>query len=738
MNIKRLYLVIELILIVIYSFMTLFSIVLQPINIILGFFIVFILPGYNLLNLIKPKFRFIEKLGYSIIISLAVENISMFFSYIILYNYGTYPDATSRGFIFNSTLLIASIIFINFILIIINEFKNFKIKIKSNKNQKRDYSINLDRIKYNLDLKKSLVIVTFALSLILLCISTLNSEVPNNNDYLTNRYDYRSNFTFFYRVPLIFYAFLIISILCFTYIVFFIKNDYIILIAISMFIYCLWILPYLQIGNYFGHDTHLLSMDYEIYLDHGIMTYSGFNFVIFNFDSLRYSTGLFTTILLISATNVSLDFALWYLYPMLYIFIPCLFYSVFKKFLNKSKNGDYTLIIMVIFVIFTPQFIKFGHATGTGVLGTLIYFILVIEFYNLMQKNEFNIYNSFLIILLYFFLTLTHTEECIYFLVLMILYYIYYLFLKLKKIEKNSIFSPDFLKSPSKVESFYLHQIVLQELAQKKIKNIHKKFSALLCILILIFYIANEFIGWFRIYFLMLFGNFPFLAIFYDIFIQTKIIIPFFLRGEISFSIFILASIFFGVFLLNYIIYLIFFKKFNFILKIYNTGINFARKIYYYITKLISKKIFQVFFFIMFFSLIIFIDFFVLVPLEETILLTIIALILSYSVMVIYIFFFFKGFKYFRLNNNRQNFFLISLFSSLTMVFMLVITGSLWLAIYVIHGKYLSHFVFFSLIIIQNTYIQKLREKKNNFLICMVILVIILGIFYGLRTLAFG
>lgn len=737
MNIKRFYLVIELSLIVIYFFITLFSIVLQPINIILGFFIIFILPGYNLLNILKPCYNFIEKIGYVIILSLAVESILMLFSYIILYNFGTYPDITSRGFIFNSTLLITSIIFINFILIIINEFKNFKIKIKNNKNQKRDYSINLDRIKFNLNLKKSLVIVTFALSLILLCISTLYSEVPNN-DYLTNRSDYRSNFTFFYRVPVIFYAFLIISILCFAYIIFFVKNDYIILISISMLIYCLWILPYLQIGNYFGHDTHLLSMDYEIYLNHGIMTFRGFNLVIYNFDSLRYSTGLFVTILLISATNVNLDFALWYLYPMLYIFIPCLFYSVFKKFLNKSKNGDYTLIIMVIFVIFTPQFIKFGHATGTGVLGTLIYFILVIEFFNLMQKNEFNIYNSFLIILLYFFLTLTHTEECIYFLVLMILYYIYYLFVKLKKIEKNSIFSPDFLKSPSKVESLYLHQIIIQELAQEKIKNIHKKFSALLCILILIFYIANEFIGWVNTYFLMLFGNFPFLTIFYDSFIQTKVVIPFFLRGEISFSILILASIFFGVFLFNFIIYLIFFKKFNFILKIYNTGINFIKKSYYYITKLISKKIFQVFFFIISFSIIIFIDFIILVPLEETILLTIIALILSYSIMLIYIFFFFKSIKYFKLNNNRQNFFLISLFSSLAMVFILVITGSLWLAVYVIHGKYLSHFVFFSLIIIQNTYIQKLREKKNNFLICMVILVIILGIFYGLRTLAFG
>jgi hypothetical protein len=320
----------------------------------------------------------------------------------------------------------------------------------------------------------------------------------------------------------------------------------------------------------------------------------------------------------------------------------------------------------------------------------------------------------------------------------MILYFIYYLFIKLKKIEKNSIFSPDFLKSPSKVESFYLHQIVFQELAQKKIKNVHKKFSALLCMLILIFYIANEFFGWFKIYFLMLFDNFPFLAIFYDSFIQTNIIVPFFLRGEISFSIFIIASIFLGVFLLNFIIYLIFFKKFNFILKIYNTGINFVKKIHYYITKLISKKIFQVFFFIIFFSLIIFIDFFILVPLEETILLTIIALILSYSIMVIYIFFFFKGIKYFKLKDDRQNFFLISLFSSLTVVLILIITGSLWLAVYVFHGKYLSHFVFFSLIILQNTYIQKLREKRNNFLICLVILVIILGIFYSLRTLAFG
>ncbi|MFW9990405.1 MAG: hypothetical protein ACFFC3_17320, partial [Candidatus Odinarchaeota archaeon] len=112
--------------------MVLLSISILPINIILGFFIIFILPGYNLLDILKPSSKIIEKLGYCIILSLAIENIFMVLCYAILYNNLTYPEVATLGFIFNSSVLITAILIINLILIIIREYLQFKSKTEFN------------------------------------------------------------------------------------------------------------------------------------------------------------------------------------------------------------------------------------------------------------------------------------------------------------------------------------------------------------------------------------------------------------------------------------------------------------------------------------------------------------------------------------------------------------------------------------------------------------------------------
>ncbi len=528
MKIRKVILLIELILISIYYLMVQFSITIQPINLILGFFITFILPGYNLLNILKPDYSIIRKLGYSIILSLAVENIFMILCYITLYNSPVYPEKGTKWFIFNPTLLITAIIFINLIFIIIIEYKQFKSKTEFDEIPARKSILNLSKIKEVLDLKVITVFIFFGLSLIFLCISTIYSNVPLNNNFSINNVDYKLDFTFFYRVPLIFYVFLISSILSFIYIIFFIKNPYLILISISMFIYCIWILPYLQIGSYFGHDTNLLVNNYENYIKYGLQPGPVYNFLIFASDVLRYSTGLFSIILLMSATNVNLDFALWYLYPMFYIFIPFLFYSLFKMMSDKKKKKNGILITMVIFTSFMPFFIKSGHATGTGVIGVLVFFILVLEFFNLVVKNKFNISNSFLIILLYTFLCLTHTEESIYFLVLLILFYVYYPFYELKTIRKNIISTNEYQNNSLKEESIILEQIVKKELKIKQLKKTHIKLCFLFIILILIFYIVNEIFGTFWYYLLQIMGQMPFTAIFYKMYLKSRINLPFF------------------------------------------------------------------------------------------------------------------------------------------------------------------------------------------------------------------
>lgn len=121
MKSNKMFLIIEITFIIIYMFMILFSIVIQPINMILGIICVLFLPGYNLLNVIKPRFNLIEKLGYMTIISLAIENILMFFSYIFLYNIVTTQD--NPAFFFNNILLISTIQLINISLILLYELK---------------------------------------------------------------------------------------------------------------------------------------------------------------------------------------------------------------------------------------------------------------------------------------------------------------------------------------------------------------------------------------------------------------------------------------------------------------------------------------------------------------------------------------------------------------------------------------------------------------------------------------
>ncbi len=735
MKLNRVYLLIELSLLSLYFFIILFSITIQPINLILGFFFIFILPGYNLVSILKPEYKFSKKLGYMIVLSLALESVFMLFSYILLYNFASYPESTTRGVIFNPILLISTILFLNLILTFIKRRKNHKIK-QNNYFKEINFFRNLKEIRRQINLKNIMIIFCFIFSLIFLCVSTIFSEVLNN-DYSVNYEEYRSNFIFFTRVPLIFYIFLIISILCLTYIIFSVKNRYITLTCISIFLYCLWILPYLQIGNYFNHDSYNLLKYYEIYLDNGIMSYQGYHFVIYNFDSLRYSTSLFSVILLTSATATDINFVLWYLYPLFYIFLPFFFYSVLKKYSKKKKNNDIFLVILVIFMLFTPQFLKYGHAPGTGVFGLIIFLILVVEFFNLMQENKFNLRNSFIIVLLYFFLSLTHTEECIYFLILIILYSIYHFFFKIMKIKINpfQLFSSN---SELKRESSMLIHITDGIIQENNLKKEFAKILILFSFLTLIFYFTLVFFGYFNTYLNTAIGSLSFLEFIFDQTLATRIIIPFFLRGGLVISTYFLRLIILGIILFFIILYLSFFEVYHLSFKLYNFALKIFKKIFYVIKKLISNKIIQIILFPFFFIIIILIDIYVLYTLEKVFIFTVIGLILSYSIIVLQLFFFIKGIVFYKIENDKQNFFLAAILASSVIMVVLVTAGNIWLAVYVLHTRFFVIFVFSNSIIIQDTYFKEYKKRKKIQLMFLIILILSLGVFYSLRTLSFG
>ncbi|KKN39695.1 hypothetical protein LCGC14_0740930 [marine sediment metagenome] len=76
--------------------------------------------------------------------------------------------------------------------------------------------------------------------------------------------------------------------------------------------------------------------------------------------------------------------------------------------------------------------------------------------------------------------------------------------------------------------------------------------------------------------------------------------------------------------------------------------------------------------------------------------------------------------------------------SSSIILGLFLLTGNIWLALYVFHMKFLTYFTFFNLIIIQNTYFEEFFNKEKKFLILIMILFIILAIFYSLRKIAYG
>ena len=97
------FLIIQIFIIFLYLYLFLKSVVIFPLNLLLGIICVLFLPGYNFLSLIFSQYSRIKKLGYMIIISLAIENIFMLFSYI--YFYYRVTTVLKPGFVFNPLYL---------------------------------------------------------------------------------------------------------------------------------------------------------------------------------------------------------------------------------------------------------------------------------------------------------------------------------------------------------------------------------------------------------------------------------------------------------------------------------------------------------------------------------------------------------------------------------------------------------------------------------------------------------
>lgn len=722
----------ELIIIIIYVYISIFSISIQPINLILGIICVLFLPGYNLMEVIKPDSSLFEKLGYMTLLSLAIENILMFFSYIAVFKDYIYDEkySTKLGFQFNSTLLIIEFQIINLIIIIINQYKRYKSKnniISISGAENSHFNVKRGII----DFKIIYIFIIFVLSLILTCVSTFYSNAPKKGFYINYR-DYRESLTFFLRVPYIFYIFIILAILCLTIIIFYSKSHFLILISISLFIYVLWILPYIQIGDYFSYDSRYLNYLYRDYLFAGIKSAGKYGLcVLVRYGSQRYSTHLFTAIIMTSATNFDITFVIWWLFPVIYVFTPFFFYSIFQQVSDKNEktNNSRELIVLTVFATIIPQIIKGGHNGSTGLMGILLFFMIIVEFYKVMHLAAKKLINILFIVFLYFFLCLTHFEENIYFLLLVPLYTFYYLFSKIKKnLFQN--WSDQKLSDQYNKESF-----VISLEANKNISTHNLKIDLIIngiltCLLAVIFLSLTEFFGYTYHYYFMIFSWIPSLYSFFgfSFYIATNSIVLIVLGSTIFFS----------------ICYLLIFKYYNILIKIYNVGIFIFKRIFNATKKLISKKAFQIIFFALSYFIIIILDLSYSIAIKGNFFVFLFSNILAYAYTIFQFLLFLKGFKYYKIENDKQNYFLLAtVSSSALLIFYALMSFSFvphyaWMAIYLFHDKFVAYLIFFNLIIIQDTIIKNCAENKSKFLPYLIFLFLLLEIFYCLRDLRYG
>ncbi|MHA1696123.1 MAG: hypothetical protein ACTSUG_12710 [Candidatus Helarchaeota archaeon] len=508
------------------------------------------------------------------------------------------------------------------------------------------------------------------------------------------------------------------------------------MVALAIFLYCVWILPYLQIGYYFNHDSHYTYLIYDHYLTRGITVQGSYGFCIIpKYGTQRYSTALFTAIILTYATAVNIDIALWYVFPLIFMPLPFFFYSIFQDFSHNKNHSSFELIILTLFVLFTPQFIKSGHNASTGMIGIWIFFILVIELFEIMNLNKINIKNLFFPTFLYLFLCLTHVEECIYFLILLLSCIVYFSFIEIKNIKKSLInFNNPKISNKRYLNKAFLSDMIIEEYKTRNILNKTAYLSIFFTILSIIFYLTFEFFGWIYYHF----GTKSYLASVYSLYVQTKIKVPFILRGTMSISLLIIGIIVLSIICFTFFLKYVLIRKIFRLIKISRFGIKIFKKFFKNFKKFIRNRLFPYLFFPSFLVLILLIDIYNITTLEESLYKSVLGLLLSYIFTVFQIYLFIRGIQYYKIENNKQNFFLLALLASSIILVYFIITGFFFLAFYILHARFLTYLLFFNLLIIQDTYFKDFMKKNNKYMKIIIFLTLILGMFSSLRTLAYG
>lgn len=124
--------------------------------------------------------------------------------------------------------------------------------------------------------------------------------------------------------------------------------------------------------------------------------------------------------------------------------------------------------------------------------------------------------------------------------------------------------------------------------------------------------------------------------------------------------------------------------------------------------------------------------------LQEEGLLILFEIVLSFSYIIFNIFLFIKGIIFYKIQNKKENYFLLSIIACSSLILILTLIGNLYFAFSILNVKYITYFIFFNLIIIQNYYFKDFIKKKTLYLMILIILTLFLGVIYSLKELRFG
>ncbi len=712
----RLELTLQIAVPILFIFFILYQFNIFPVYLILGIVGVLFLPGYNLIKIIKPNLKFSHKLGYSSIFSLLISNLLMFAIYLV-----SYDLLPGKKFFFNDQYLMILIQIFNLLFVLVYLIK-YSLSRTSNANQLAN-RIQLDEIinkSKQFNKIHGCIFILYCFFLLLVCLATYFSYLPESCSIQTNLIDYSYDFTFFLRVNYLFYIFLFLSLTFLIYIILNFTNINVKLIAVSLFLYSLWILPYLQIKFYYNHDSYILGLICTEYFNKGFKADWGlFSFLVYSdtWRPTRYSTSILSTLLIVFSTNLDVNYAIWFIFPLIFVFIPFLMHNIFEYFGKNDLNMEkkkVKMIVITIFSILTPQFIRFAHSATTGVIGIIIFIMLTIELYNYTITDRSLIKKSFIIVILFSFLCLTHIEESIYFIVL---YFIFGLYLTYK-MSRNSIQNEKYL-SIKKIR----YHIILGT------------------VILLIFYWVSEFFGYFSVYLsFIMFEDSPLSNIVLSIYENTKFFFITSMKNNFKLSLFIIVSTVIFLLLYSIVLYLINSKRIKFPQKIFDFGYKIIKLSHKLLIKIIDSKFFNFIFIPAVFLAIFSIDILIIRFTTTNLLLNFIVTIFTYTLFVIQILLFVDGIKNYELNNFKQIFFILGIISSASIWFVFIIVGNFYLGFYIFHSYFLTILIIYNLIIIQSRsdLLEKIFNKRRILLFGLLLVLFLFGIFYSLKGLRFG